>query len=253
MSGIRTLIHLHTNYSYDSDISLATLADFVQREGIGCVAVTDHDTIVGARRFRHETDAKVVVGEEVSTRDGHLIGLFLEEPIAPGMSASDTAIAIREQGGIVLLPHPFVEAFSCGLGKIADGMVDLIDAVEVNNAQNFLRRPDRKAERFADRHGLIPYVGADSHMQTSIAPCYQTMPDFNSPHSFLDSLRRAELTRGRHPLAYFAATGYRLIRYYAGLTLPGAFGVNHVSADPKKEDNHKDTKTQRKEDLALCA
>ena len=79
MTGIKTLIHLHTDYSYDSDISLPTLADFVQRERIGCVAVTDHDTIVGAQRFRHETDAKVIVGEEVSTRDGHLIGLFLDE------------------------------------------------------------------------------------------------------------------------------------------------------------------------------
>ena len=227
MNRIKTLIHLHTDYSYDSDISLDRLARFVAEDGINCIAITDHDTIAGAQRFQNETDAKVVVGEEVSTRDGHLIGLFLQQRIRPGMSARDTALAIREQGGLVLLPHPFLRAFSCGLGETAQTIVDLIDAVEINNAQNFLRRPDRQAERFAERHELVKYVGADSHMAISIAPCYQYMPDFESPASFLDSLSQAALTRGRHPLSYFASTGYRLMRYYMGLTLAGNFGANH--------------------------
>ncbi len=227
MNRIKTLIHLHTDYSYDSDISLDQLARFVAEDDIDCITITDHDTIAGAQRFQNETDAKVVVGEEVSTRDGHLIGLFLEQRIRPGMSARDTALAIREQGGLVLLPHPFVRAFSCGLGETGGTMVDLIDAVEINNAQNFLRRPDRQAARFADQHGLVKYVGADSHMAFSIAPCYQFMADFASPASFLDSLSQASLIPGRHPLSYFAATGYRLMRYYMGLSLAGDFGVNH--------------------------
>ncbi len=227
MNRIKTLIHLHTDYSYDSDISLDRLARFVAEAGIECIAITDHDTIAGAQRFQNETDAKVVVGEEVSTRDGHLIGLFLQQRIRPGMSARDTALAIREQDGLVLLPHPFVRAFSCGLGETAETIVDLIDAVEINNAQNFLRRPDRRAERFADHYGFVRYVGADSHMAFSIAPCYQFMPDFVSPTSFLESLSQAVLTRGRHPLSYFASTGYRLMRFYMGLSLAGNFGANH--------------------------
>ena len=95
---IKTLIHVHTNYSYDSDISVETLADCLKREGIGCVAVTDHDTIQGAILLQSLTDAKVIVGEEITTRDGHLIGLFLKRRIEPGMSAMETARAIREQG-----------------------------------------------------------------------------------------------------------------------------------------------------------
>ena len=226
MGRVKTLLHLHTDYSYDSDISLDILVRFVEAEGIGCVAVTDHDTIDGALRFRRRTQAQVIVGEEVSTRDGHLIGLFLQERVRPGMSARQTAETIREQGGLVLLPHPFVQAFSCGLGDVSWQIVDLVDAVEVNNAQNFLRRPDRRARRFADRHELVKFVGADSHMSMSIAPCYQMMPDFDGPEAFLESLQSAELIRGRHPLAYFAATGYRLVRYYIGLSLSGGFGAN---------------------------
>lgn len=226
MNRIKTLIHVHTDYSYDSDISLEILARFVAAEGIGAVAVTDHDAIAGAVRFQRMTDAKVIIGEEVSTRDGHLLGLFLHERVQPGMSARDTAKVIRAQGGLVLLPHPFVRAFSCGLGEVAGRIVDLIDAVEVNNAQNLPRRPDRLAERFARTHGLPKFAGADTHMRMSIAPCYQMMPDFTSPADFLESLRAAELVRGRHPLSYFAATGYRLVRHLVGLSLAGGFGAN---------------------------
>ncbi len=227
MRLIKTLIHLHTDYSYDSDISLDTLARSIEAEDIGCVAVTDHDTITGALHLRRKTNAKVIVGEEVTTRDGHLIGLFLSERVRPGMSARDTAMAIRDQGGIVLAPHPFVRAFGCGLGDVTERIVDLIDAVEVNNAQNFLSRPDRLADRFASEHGLPKFCGADSHMTMSIAPCHQMMPDFDSPATFIDSLCQAELSPGRHPLAFFAATGYRLACHYAGLSLGGTFGANY--------------------------
>ena len=225
MHRVNTLIHLHTDYSYDSDISLDILARFLSTEGIDCIAVTDHDTIEGARRLRHLTDATVIVGEEISTRDGHLIGLFLCERVRPGMSARDTAVAIQGQGGLVLLPHPFVRALSCGLGKASWEIVDLVNAVEVNNAQNVLRRPDREAEGFAQATGLPGYVGADSHMAMSIAPCYQIMPAFDGPAEFLNALRSAELCPGRHPLGFFVATGYRLICHYAGLPLSGGFGA----------------------------
>ncbi len=236
MTRVKTLIHLHTDYSYDSDISLEALARFVAAENIGCVAVTDHDTIEGALRFSEMTEATVIVGEEVTTRDGHLIGLFLQDRVPPGMSARETANAIRLQGGLVLLPHPFVRAFSCGLRDVSWETSDLIDAVEVNNAQNLVRRPDRLAERFADQLGLIKYVGADSHMATSIAPCYQMMSRFSDPSSFLQSLGQAEMVRGRHPLSYFAAVGLRLVRYHAGLSLAGGFGANYKGTAPRLSD-----------------
>lgn len=226
MNTVKTLIHLHTDYSYDSEISLETLASFVRTEDIGCVAVTDHDTIEGALRFRHMTDAHVIVGEEITTRDGHLIGLFLEHRIRPGMSALATARAIREQGGLVLIPHPFVALFGCGLRDVAYEIAHLSDAVEINNAQNFFSAPDRRAARFAAETGLVRYVGADSHMVASIAPCYQWMRPFHGASDFLAALATAELSPGRHPLAYFLATGQRLIRSMLGLPLSGAFGAH---------------------------
>ena len=222
----KTLIHIHTDFSFDSNITVEALRDFAVREGFGCVAVTDHDSIEGGLRLRGITDLNVIVGEEVTTRDGHLIGLFLQERIRPGMSAVDTARAIRAQGGVVLLPHPFVKAFGCGIGRQAWEMIDWIDAVEVNNAQNLLPGPDRLARRFAEETGLPAFVGADCHAADSIAPCWQVMDAFDGRQSFLRALAGAELHTGRHSLAYFAATGYRVALNAVGLKLPRGFGEN---------------------------
>ncbi len=204
MRRLKTLIHIHTDYSPDSNISPESLVAVAERQGIGCVAVTDHDTIDGALHVRDITDIQVIIGEEVTTRDGDMIGLFLHAPVRPGMSARDTAVAIREQGGLVFVPHPFLRMLGCGLGEKTHEIADLVDAVEVNNAQNLLSRPDRMADRLADQLGLPKYVGADSHMDSSIAPCFQTMRDFSGPADFLDALRDARRYPGRHPLHYFA-------------------------------------------------
>ena len=226
MQRTKTLIHLHTDYSYDSNISVEVLADFIERENIGCVAVTDHDTIMGAERLAKTTGARVIVGEEVSTSEGHLIGLFLNEHVSPGMSALNTARAIHDQGGVVLVPHPFIRALSCGLGDTTWRIAPNIDAVEVCNAQNLFPRADRLARRFAEKTALPMYVGADSHDRTSIAPCYQLMRGFGDPMDFLAALRDARRIPGRHPLRYFAATAGRLARYCLGLSINGGFGAN---------------------------
>jgi predicted metal-dependent phosphoesterase TrpH len=217
MKQIKTVIHIHTEYSSDCDVSLEALAWSVVNERIGCVAITDHDTIEGAVRFREMTNAEVIVGEEISTREGHLIGLFLQERIPPGLGVRETALAIREQGGLVLVPHPFVRVFSCGLRDHLDLIADMIDAVEINNAQNLRRRPDRRARRYAQEMGLVSYVGADTHLVGTLAPCFQLMRPFTGPADFLDALAAAELWPGRHSLRYFVTMAHKIAWMAAGL------------------------------------
>ncbi len=232
MASIRAVIHVHTDYSADCDISVDFLADYAAARGIECLAVTDHDAVEGALRVRDAADIKVIVGEEVSTSEGHLIGLFLNEWIPPGMSAQDTARAIKEQGGLVLVPHMYARAFGCGLRKVARRMVHLIDALEVNNAQSVTSGPDRLAERFANKHGLVKYVGSDTHLPCSIDPCYQEMDDFDTPAQFLRSLAGARLIRGYHPLRYIIPMYYRATRCWLGLPFPSNVGVN--AQDPHR-------------------
>jgi len=224
---IKTVIHIHTDYSPDSDISAEHLAEYADAHGVGCLAVTDHDEIEGALRVRQVANCHVIVGEEVTTRDGHLIGLFLHEWIPPGLSARVTAEEIRRQGGLVLLPHMEARVFGCGLREAASQMVDLIDAVEVVNAQHLTRAPDRRADAFARRHGLPRYVGSDAHLPCSIGPCYQELPPFETPDGFIESLRRARLVPGYHPLLSYTIPMYlRAARYLFGLPFPAHVGVN---------------------------
>ena len=104
-------LHLHTNWSHDCQIPVAELLDHAEETGLGAIAVTDHNVFGGALEAVEQARGReliVIPGEEVKTdSQGEVIGLFLKEEIPRGMSFDDTVAAIREQGGIVYLPHPF--------------------------------------------------------------------------------------------------------------------------------------------------
>ena len=216
---LKTVFHIHTDYSDDSDNTIEHLLDAAGRLGVHALAVTDHDTIDGARQLaaRAPRGLKVIVGQEISTAGGHLIGLFLREPIAPGLSPRATARDIRRQGGLVVAPHPFNTIFSCGLREAVYDILDLIDIVEISNAQNLLPWPNRRSQRFAARYSFPAIVGSDTHHRDSLCSCYQLMPLFDGPAAFLASLGRAVLATGRHPLGYFVRSALVIARSRLGL------------------------------------
>lgn len=210
MSWVKTVIHVHTNYSFDANASPADVIATARLQGVGCVAITDHDEIDGALEAQDLADnVQVVVGEEVSSADGHIIGLFLSERIEPGLPAEVTAERIKEQGGLVLAPHPFTVLCNDSLHSSMDRLVPWLDAVEICNAQDLLPWENTTARRFAERHGIVPYVGADSHIRGYLAAAYQEMPPFDGPRGFLAALEQARLFPGRFGVGYFAAMGVR--------------------------------------------
>ncbi len=230
----KCVIHAHTNYSFDSNVSPQDLIDAARREGVSCVAVTDHDEIAGAIEVRESADdLTVIVGEEVSTADGHLIGLFLNEWIPPGMSAIETAQAIRAQGGLVLAPHAFCTLADDCLGEAMYGLLPWLDAVEICNAQSPAPWEDRRAATFAQQHRLPVYVGADAHLRGRLAPCYQMLASVDSPTRFLESLRSARLHFGRFGPWYFARMAFRHFwDLFRDQRLPG-FGANAPKRIPE--------------------
>jgi hypothetical protein len=207
---IKVAIHLHTHYSWDSNVSPAALLAAARRLGVDCVAITDHNDIDGALEARALGDLRVIVGEEVSTADGHLIGLFLERRVPPGMSAEETCEQIRSQGGVVLAPHPFSTLAANSLKDAVWRLRDRLDAVEVFNAQNPLTWEDAQAATFARQSGLAAYVGMDAHLRW-LPATYQSMPDFSGPDDFREALRQAEFSTARVGLRYSATM---LIRHY---------------------------------------
>jgi predicted metal-dependent phosphoesterase TrpH len=151
MSKIKVDMHTHSEYSPDSRTPLASQAAAIKAAGLNVVCATDHNTIEGALRLRELADGfRVIVGEEVSSRDGEIIGLFLEKPVERGLSAEETIARIHEQGGLVSVPHPFSRNRRFHLRRSAlERVWKDVDCIEVFNAREAFTQDNVRAAAFA--------------------------------------------------------------------------------------------------------
>lgn len=214
MTRLKAVIHVHTNYSHDSNAAPADVLELARAQGVHVVTITDHDEIDGALETqalaRSPGDVRVIAGEEITSADGHIIGLFLRERIPPGLPGVETAQRIKAQGGLVLAPHPYTVLCDGSLGEHAmTALLPWLDGVEVCNAQDPLSWENAWADRFAATHHVTPYCGADAHLRGYLAGCYQWIGDYYDPPTFLAALRQAELVRGWFGWGYVARMGFR--------------------------------------------
>lgn len=189
---VRVEMHVHTWYSFDSKMQLEQIEQLAAERGINRIAITDHDTIEGALRLKERGNIEIIIGEEVSTRFGDVIGLFLEEKIESGLSAEETIAAIRSQGGLVYIPHPFDRQRKTRLFRAAlDQCVGEIDILEVWNGRTRLDEDNVRAARYAEANHLLPAVGTDAHLPREIGRAGMIMDSFRDAESFMRSLSRA--------------------------------------------------------------
>lgn len=196
---VRVDLHSHTMWSGDCTTTPDELRDAVVAARIDVLCVTDHNTINGAVELEARLPCRVVVGEELRTHAGELIGLFLEERVPLGLAPADAARRIREQGGVVYVPHPFDPMRSNLQEGALEGLAaaGLLDAIEVRNAKTSLEHLNERAAEFASAHDLAAGAGSDAHVPEAIGAAYVEMPDFDGPRSFLDALRDARVV-GHH-------------------------------------------------------
>ena len=196
---VRVDLHTHTMWSGDSTTTPDEFAAAVTACGLDVVCITDHNAIDGAIELRERMTCRVVVGEELRTAAGEIIGLFLTERIPMGISHLDAAKAIRDQGGVVYVPHPFDpmrrNMSEAALYELAEA--DLIDAVEVLNAKTSLASLNRRAAEFAAEFGIVAGAGSDGHVPDALGAAYVEMADFVTPMEFLASLATADVV-GHH-------------------------------------------------------
>lgn len=196
MTRVRVDMHTHCEYSFDSRTPLADQAAAVRAAGIDIVCATDHDTIDGALRLREIADGfSVIVGQEISTRDGDLIGLFLEKPIPAGLTAEASIDAVKTQGGLVSVPHPFSRTRARRLRRdVLDRLWPQVDCVEVFNAREVSAEDNERAARFASERNIPRAAGSDAHVAADVGAAYVTLDAFDGPAAMLDALQRAVIT-----------------------------------------------------------
>ncbi len=199
-------LHMHTEWSHDCSTPTAELLDHAERIGLGAIAVTDHNAFGGALEAvelaRHR-DLIVIPGEEVKTDgQGEVIGLFLGEEIPRGMTFADTIEAIREQGGLVYLPHPFDRLHAIPDPATLHRHLAEIDVLEVFNARLLRDSFNDEALRFARKYRLLQGAGSDAHVLPGVGTGVVRMRLFDGPEEFLISLRTAEILRRPKSLAY---------------------------------------------------
>lgn len=198
---VRVDLHMHTMWSGDATTTPDELREAVAESGIDVLCITDHGTINGAVELASSLGCRVIVGEEVRTAAGEIIGLFLRERLPFGLKPDEAVTAIRDQGGVVYVPHPFDPVRHCMAEAALESLAasGSLDAVEVFNAKVSLAHLNRRAAEFAATHGLPGGAGSDAHVASAIGAAYVEMPDFDdaSPASFLQSLRAGRVV-GHH-------------------------------------------------------
>jgi predicted metal-dependent phosphoesterase TrpH/glycosyltransferase involved in cell wall biosynthesis len=197
-------LHMHTSWSHDCAIEVPELLAHAEAEGLGAIAITDHNVFGGAREaLAADTSLTVIPGEEVKTDgQGEVIGLFLSEEIPSGMSFGDTVTAIRDQGGLVYLPHPFDRMHSIPDAATLRRHFDEIDVFEVYNARLLFDAYNDEALRFARKYNLTMGAGSDAHVLQGVGTGALRMRQFDGAEEFLISLHTAEVLRRPKSLLY---------------------------------------------------
>jgi hypothetical protein len=209
---LRIDMHVHSNYSRDSVIPGKTIFQSWRKTGI-IPLVCDHDTLEGSNRVMRavhaeDPDLPLLLAEEITTRDGEIIGLFLTEEIRPGLSAAETLDLIHGQGGLTLVPHPFCTHRGKVLRPEArNALAERIDLVEGHNARNLSDEEDRLAVVFACDLGIPFTAGSDAHMTMELGKVWMEVPPFDSPNDLLRGLAGAPFTFRRMNRGVHLITG----------------------------------------------
>jgi hypothetical protein len=212
--NVRVDLHVHTQYSADSLTTLPDIVRWARKRHMGALAITDHNTIAGALALAEASPIPIIVGEEIATRQGEIIGLFLQQEIAPDLDARETIREIRRQGGLVYVPHPIdrVRKSAMGLDALLE-IIDEIDILEVMNARVTFGIDNEHAGTLARTRGILQGAGSDAHQGFEIGGAYVEMPAFDGPRSFMTSLACGQV-HGRisSPLVHVGSTCARMAK-----------------------------------------
>jgi predicted metal-dependent phosphoesterase TrpH len=197
-------LHIHSNFSKDCVSPVEAILATAREIGLGAIAIADHNEIEGAFLARElaKGDPFVIVAEEVKTAEGEVIGLFLEKAIPAALSFDETLSLIKEQGGLVYVPHPFDGLRTTPSYRAMVDNLHRIDVIEIYNAKVALSSFNLSAERFAAKYNLVAGAGSDAHVLQALGTAMIRMPRFDDPQTFMAALWEADIIARRKSLLY---------------------------------------------------
>jgi predicted metal-dependent phosphoesterase TrpH len=216
LTMLKADFHIHTKYSMDCHNELEDIIRRCKQVGLTCIAVADHDAAEGALKLQKIAPFKVIVAEEILTPAGEIMGMFLKERIASGISVEKAIEAIHAQGGLVSIPHPFDSLRGLRLSsEEMDKIAPKVDIIEVFNARCRISSFNKRAREFAQKHNLAGSAGSDSHSIAEIGNVAMEMPDFNTPQELLQALKSGTISGKRSsPFVHLHSTWAKIKNAY---------------------------------------
>jgi len=196
-------LHIHTHYSEDATTTLKEVIYYAKKRGLDGVAVTDHDTALGALRLAKQKQKNLLIipGIEVSSLHGHVLALNITEPIAPKLGLTETVEKIRKLGGVAVIAHPSV-VLKTGLGNKISSASN-IDAVEVVNAAAFpFFLSTYLSNRLARRLRLPQTAGTDAHQPQEIGNAYTIVDADSNPDDVLEAIKKGKTVPFGKPIPW---------------------------------------------------
>jgi predicted metal-dependent phosphoesterase TrpH len=192
--GLKVDLHVHSYRSKDSLARPEELVHWMARRGLGAMAITDHDAIEGAWEAAALAPGAIIIGEEIHTSRGEIIGLFLQDYVPPRLSPRETIERIHQQGGLVYIPHPTDRVRGSTLAPDALlAVLPQVDLIEGYNARAMCGWVNRRAMVLARRHGLPVGAGSDAHRAADVGLAYLEMPPFRDAQGFLAALAEGRI------------------------------------------------------------
>lgn len=185
-------LHTHSTASPDGGLTEADYRRMFDSGRLDVIAVTDHDTAEFAMQLHEKIGDRIIVGEEIRTTHGEIIGLYLQETIAAGLSPAVTIESIRSQGGLVYIPHPFETVRQGMQASALQAVAANVDIIEVINGRASFQNRSQLAYDWAGVHSCVGGAGSDSHGRAGWGRTYTVLSEMPAADTLVSLLKTAE-------------------------------------------------------------
>jgi len=196
MAGFKVDLHNHSLASPDGALTENDYRHMLNSGHLDYIAITDHNTAEFALEMRKKIGPRIIVGEEIRTTKGEIIGLYLKQTIPKLMSPQDTVTAIREQGGLVCIPHPFEDVRRGMSQSDLDTIAEAVDLIEVHNGRAFFQNKSRQAYEWAAKHKVVGVANSDSHAMSGWGQTYSVVASEPNRDNLVSLMAEATLQVG---------------------------------------------------------